>query len=327
MVYSELYHRGKEKLLLAGIEEAELEARLLLEYICKTTRSDLLAHGDREVEPEQESAYKELIGRRMHRIPLQHLTGEQEFMGLPFSVNGHVLIPRQDTEILVEEALRNLHDGMRILDMCTGSGCILISLLHYSNGCEGVGADISEEALAVARENARKLLGAGENPGDAEKLPGAGESSGDAEKLPGAGDDPEGGNMAALEECECGGGTGGIYFMSGDLFTNISGKFDVIVSNPPYIRRDVIDTLMPEVREHEPKQALDGGDDGLDFYRRIIEESREYLFGGGMLFFEIGYDQKEAVCTLMKEAGFLEIQTVKDYAGLDRVVYGTRSFE
>ncbi|HBA47098.1 MAG TPA: peptide chain release factor N(5)-glutamine methyltransferase [Lachnospiraceae bacterium] len=279
MVYSELYHRGKEKLLLAGIGEAELEARLLLEYVCKTTRSDLLAHGDREVAPDQESAYKDLIGRRMDRIPLQHLTGEQEFMGLPFSVNEHVLIPRQDTEILVEEVLRNLHDGMRILDMCTGSGCILISLLHYSNDCEGVGADISEEALAVARENARKLLGGGE-----------------------------------------------IHFISGDLFTNISGKFDVIVSNPPYIRRNVIDTLMPEVREHEPKQALDGGEDGLDFYRRIIGESREYLFGGGMLFFEIGYDQKEAVCTLMKEAGFLEIQAVKDYAGLDRVVYGTRSF-
>lgn len=280
MVYSELYHRGKEKLLLAGIGEAELEARLLLEYVCKTTRSDLLAHGDREVAPDQESAYRELIGRRMDRIPLQHLTGEQEFMGLPFSVNEHVLIPRQDTEILVEEVLRNLHDGMRILDMCTGSGCILISLLHYSNDCEGVGADISEEALEVARENARKLLGGGE-----------------------------------------------IHFISGDLFTNISGKFDVIVSNPPYIRRNVIDTLMPEVREHEPKQALDGGGDGLDFYRRIIEESREYLFRGGMLFFEIGYDQKEAVCTLMKEAGFLEIQAVKDYAGLDRVVYGTRCFD
>lgn len=280
MVYSELYHRGKENLLLAGIGEAELEARLLLEYVCKTTRSDLLAHGGREVAPEQENAYKELIGRRMDRIPLQHLTGEQEFMGLSFSVNEHVLIPRQDTEILVEEVLRNLHDGMRILDMCTGSGCILISLLHYSNDCEGVGADISEEALAVARENARKLLEGGE-----------------------------------------------IYFISGDLFTNISGKFDVIVSNPPYIRRNVIDTLMPEVREHEPKQALDGGEDGLDFYRRIIGESREYLFGGGMLFFEIGYDQKEAVCTLMREAGFLEIQTVKDYAGLDRVVYGTRSFD
>ena len=314
MVYRDLYRRGEEELRSAGIEESELEARLLLEYVCGTGRSDLLAHGDRAVGQEQEKEYEQLIGRRRMRIPLQHLTGVQEFMGLTFSVNEHVLIPRQDTEILVEEVLRNLHDGMRILDMCTGSGCILISLLHYSNRCEGVGADISEEALAVARENARRLLRAGEDGGSTEELPAAGKYT-------------EDGNAATLEEnagkCSC--GTDGICFVSGDLFTNISGKFDLIVSNPPYIRRNVIRTLMPEVREHEPLQALDGGEDGLDLYRRIIQESRGYLFGGGMLFLEIGYDQKEAVCALMKKAGFLEIQAVKDYAGLDRVVYGTCS--
>ena len=179
-----------------------------------------------------------------------------------------------------------------------------------------MGADISEEALAVARENARRLLRAGEDGGSTEELPAAGKYT-------------EDGNAATLEEnagkCSC--GTDGICFVSGDLFTNISGKFDLIVSNPPYIRRNVIRTLMPEVREHEPLQALDGGEDGLDLYRRIIQESRGYLFGGGMLFLEIGYDQKEAVCALMKKAGFLEIQAVKDYAGLDRVVYGTRSFD
>ncbi len=313
MVYSDLYHQGKEKLLSAGIDEADLEARLLLEYVCGTTRSDLLAHGDMAVSAAQEKRYEDLIGRRMTRIPLQHLTGVQEFMGLSFSVNAHVLIPRQDTEILVEEVLRNLHDGMRILDMCTGSGCILISLLHYSNDCEGVGADISEEALAVARENAEKLLDAGHSREDAEKLLDAGHSRENAEKLPDAGED--------------GSETGGICFVCSDLFAGISGKFDVIVSNPPYIRKDVIGTLMPEVREYEPLQALDGGEDGLVFYRKMIEESRKYLYGGGMLFFEIGYDQGSEVSRLMEQAGFLEIQVVKDYAGLDRVVYGTRSFD
>ncbi len=316
MIYSNLYHQGKEKLLLAGIDEAELEARLLLEYVCGTTRSDLLAHGDMAVSEEQENRYENLIGRRMTRIPLQYLTGTQEFMGLTFSVSEHVLIPRQDTEILVEEVLRNLHDGMRILDMCTGSGCILISLLHYSNDCEGVGADISEEALAVARENARKLLGAGKCQGNAEELPDDGECR-------------EDGSMAVLKETgvEDGNKTGAICFVCSDLFSNISGRFDIIVSNPPYIRRNVLGTLMPEVRKHEPLQALDGGEDGLELYRKIIEDSRAYLYGGGMLFFEIGYDQGREVSTLMEQAGFLEIQVVKDYAGLDRVVYGTRSVD
>ena len=316
MIYSNLYHQGKEKLLLAGIDEAELEARLLLEYVCGTTRSDLLAHGDMAVSEEQENRYENLIGRRMTRIPLQYLTGTQEFMGLTFSVSEHVLIPRQDTEILVEEVLRNLHDGMRILDLCTGSGCILISLLHYSNDCEGVGADISEEALAVARENARKLLGAGKCQGNAEELPDDGECR-------------EDGSMAVLKETgvEDGNKTGAICFVCSDLFSNISGRFDIIVSNPPYIRRNVLGTLMPEVRKHEPLQALDGGEDGLELYRKIIEDSRAYLYGGGMLFFEIGYDQGREVSTLMEQAGFLEIQVVKDYAGLDRVVYGTRSVD
>ncbi len=316
MIYSNLYHQGKEKLLLAGIDEAELEARLLLEYVCGTTRSDLLAHGDMAVSEEQENRYENLIGRRMTRIPLQYLTGTQEFMGLTFSVSEHVLIPRQDTEILVEEVLRNLHDGMRILDMCTGSGCILISLLHYSNDCEGVGADISEEALAVARENARKLLGAGKCQGNAEELPDDGECR-------------EDGSMAVLKETgvEDGNKTGAICFVCSDLFSNISGRFDIIVSNPPYIRRNVLGTLMPEVRKHEPLQALDGGEDGLELYRKIIEDSRAYLYGGGVLFFEIGYDQGREVSTLMEQAGFLEIQVVKDYAGLDRVVYGTRSVD
>ncbi|MCM1099857.1 MAG: peptide chain release factor N(5)-glutamine methyltransferase [Clostridium sp.] len=276
MTYRECYESGRESLKAAGVPEAALDAELLLEYVCGTDRNTLLAHGDREVVSEDRMRYEELIGRRALRIPLQYLTGRQDFMGLEFAVNEHVLIPRQDTEILVEEVMRHLHDGMRILDMCTGSGCILISLLRYSNDCQGVGADISPEALAVADANARRLIG------------------------------PE-----------------NIRFLRSDLFREVEGKFEIIVSNPPYIGSGVIPTLMPEVREHEPLSALDGGADGLDFYRRIAGEAPEYLAGGGMLFVEIGCDQGAQVQELFARNGFAEVRCVRDYAGLDRVVCGT----
>lgn len=291
MTYREIYEEGKGALAAAGIEEAELDARLLLEFVCKTNRNTLLVHGDRPVTAEEASAYRRLTEKRAKRIPLQHLTGTQDFMGLEFEVNEHVLIPRQDTEILVEEALRELHDGMHVLDMCTGSGCILISLLRYSNDCTGVGADISEEALRVAEKNAKRLL--------IKKETGEIEQAGDG--------------------CPA-------MFVQSNLFEKVEGQFDMIVSNPPYICTDVIETLMPEVREHEPRQALDGSADGLLFYRRIIEDSVGYLKRGGMLFFEIGYDQGEAVKTLMEQAGYLEVCVKKDYAGLDRVVSGTLGF-
>lgn len=291
MTYRELYDKGCGVLAAAGIEEAALDARFLLEYVCHTDRNELLVHGERPVKEEQEWMYLQLIAERRKRIPLQHLTGEQDFMGLTFQVNEHVLIPRQDTEILVEAVLKELHDGMSILDMCTGSGCILVSLLHYTNDCHGVGADISEKALEVARENARRLLGQDESALQKAK-------------------------PNAEQGCR-------VSFRQSDLFENITGKYDVIVSNPPYIRSKVIPTLMPEVREHEPLQALDGADDGLCFYRRIVAESRAHLARGGKLYFEIGYDQAEAVSGLMRNAGFLEVTVVKDYAGLDRVVYGT----
>ena len=157
MTYGELFWLGKQKLEKAGIGEADLDARLLLEFVCQTNRHDLLAHAEREVADAQAQRYRELITARAGHVPLQHLTGVQEFMGLPFLVDGSVLIPRQDTEILVEEAMKQLHDGFRILDMCTGSGCILLSLLHYSNDCLGVGADISPAALAMAQKNAKAL--------------------------------------------------------------------------------------------------------------------------------------------------------------------------
>nr|WP_305142597.1 HemK/PrmC family methyltransferase [uncultured Acetatifactor sp.] len=307
MTYGELYRRGRDALEAAGVPEAELDARLLLEWVCGTDRNDLLAHGDRERSAGEQEEYERLIAGRKGRIPLQHLTGVQAFMGLEFAVDGHVLVPRQDTEVLVEEALRNLHDGMRILDMCTGSGCILISLLHYSNDGRGVGADISGEALAVARGNAERLLGASACAWMRDGT----------EVLDGCGaDDPP-----CAEDRQ-----GRISLIESDLFDGIEGRFDIIVSNPPYIRSGEIPGLMPEVREHEPVLALDGGEDGLDFYRRILEGCRAHLCGGGMLFLEIGYDQGEAVSGLLAEAGFLEVAVVKDYAGLDRVVCGTLGF-
>lgn len=277
MNYRQVYELGKGRLEEANVAEAALDARLLLEYVCGTTRNDLLVHGDREVAKEQEEQYLECIMRRRARIPLQHITGVQDFMGLKFAVNEHVLIPRQDTEILVEEVMKDEFDGSRILDMCTGSGCILISLLHYSNWCEGVGVDISASALTVANTNAEKLL--------------------PEEKRP--------------------------VFVESNLFESVEGNFDIIVSNPPYIRTKVIGTLMPEVKDYEPMQALDGFEDGLFFYRRITEEAPKYLNKGGRLYFEIGHDQGEEVSALLEKAGFEQVRVVKDYAGLDRVVCGT----
>lgn len=274
MTYRELYDTGKRTLAREGIREADLDARLLLEFVCHTGRNDLLVHGERPVSREQTARYLSLIQARGAHRPLQYLTGEQSFMGLSFLVTPDVLIPRQDTEILTEEVLKNLHDGFRILDLCTGSGCILLSLLHYSNGCTGVGTDLSAKALDVARQNA-----------------------------------------LALQEPNAA-------FLQSDLFEKVEGQFEIIVSNPPYIRSDVIGTLMEEVRLHEPLMALDGGSDGLSFYRRIVKESRRHLCGGGQLFLEIGYDQREAVTALLREAGFRNVTAIPDYAGLDRVVYG-----
>lgn len=279
MTYRECYEQGCSTLQAAGIEEAILDARLLLEAVCGTDRNDLLVHGEQPVMPQAEEKYLHWIRQRTEHIPLQQLTGEQDFMGLTFSVNEHVLIPRQDTEILVEEVLKELHDRMRILDMCTGSGCILLSLLHYSNDCEGLGVDLSAEALEVAGRNVLKVL----TPEKAEHA----------------------------------------HFLQSDLFEKVEGKFEIIVSNPPYIASAEVEKLMPEVRDHEPRMALDGTEDGLHFYRRIIKEAGKHLVNSGMLFFEIGYDQGQAVSELMRAGGYREVQVVQDYAGLDRVVLGT----
>ncbi|MGN0155992.1 MAG: peptide chain release factor N(5)-glutamine methyltransferase [Lachnospiraceae bacterium] len=268
------YEYGVNLLIQSGITDAKTDTMILLEHFCHVTRNDLYAHGEKSLEAEEENRYLDALEKRKTHIPVQHLTGIQEFMGLPFSVNEHVLIPRQDTEILVEEVLRQMQDGFRILDMCTGSGCILLSLLHYSNDCVGVGADISDDALQIAKANAQKLEISAE-------------------------------------------------FIQSDLFEKITGKYDIIVSNPPYIKTSVIATLMEEVKDHEPVIALDGMDDGCYFYRKIIEESQNYLNIGGMLFFEIGYDQAEQVTAMMRDNHFRDVQVVQDYAGLDRVVFGT----
>lgn len=284
MKYQVLYKKGRDALAQAEVPEAELDARLLLEWVCHTDRQTLLAHGDREVSASEEAAYLRAIETRASRTPLQHITGTQNFMGLDLTAGPQALIPRQDTEVLAEEALRYLHDGMRILDLCTGSGCILLSLLRYSNDCIGVGADLSAEALELAGENAARL-----------------------------------GLAAETEQA------GRAAFVCGDLFEPVSGLFDLIVCNPPYIATEEIARLMPEVRDHEPRTALDGGADGLDFYRRIAREAPGHLQGGGMLFLEIGFDQAEAVMGLLREAGFLEVTLVRDFAGNDRVVHGVWS--
>ena len=273
MNYTEAFLLGMQRLKEAQLEEAQLDARLLLEEICGTDHNTLLCHGDREVSEAEEEQYRKTIEQRAQHVPLQHILGYQDFMGLRFQVNEHVLIPRQDTEILVEEAMRYLHDGMRILDLCTGSGCILLSLLHYSNDCEGTGVDISKEALQVAALNA-ELLGIKAD------------------------------------------------FLKSDLYEKVTGKFDLLVSNPPYIERKVIPTLMEEVREYDPYIALDGGEDGLDFYRRIIGGAQDYLKRGGQILMEIGSGQAQAVSELLREAGFKEIDVCRDFAGLDRVVSG-----
>lgn len=274
MQYQEMYRQGTVTLERAGIEEAALDARLLLEEVCKMDRTTLYAHGERELTEFEEAQYLRLIKDRADRIPLQHILGKTEFMGLSFLVDKNVLCPRPDTEVLVEEVLKHLHDGMRILDIGTGSGCILLSLLHYSNDCQGTGTDISAQALQIAKENEKRL------------------------------------RMQAD-------------FIESDLFEKVEGKFEIIVSNPPYIKSGEIEGLMPEVRDHEPHRALDGGEDGLLFYREITKAAKAYLPGGGMLFYEIGCEQGQAVKEIMEDNGFREVETVKDFSGLDRVVFGT----
>ena len=294
MTRREAYDYGVEQLEAEGIENADCDIRILLEDLCGVDREELFIQGDKVISRRESEIFMNAVNRRMGHYPVQYITGKQEFMGLTFSVNQNVLIPRMDTEILVEEVLKELMDGSRILDMCTGSGCILLSLLYYSNDCEGVGVDISQEALDVAKDNSGRLI-LDDTFDLLFQTGGKGKKHLDEEKRE---------------------------FIQSNLFNDVKGRFDIIVSNPPYIRSDVIPTLMEEVRDYEPMLALDGKEDGLYFYRKIIEKAPAYLNPEGKLFFEIGYDQADDVVLLMEEAGFKDVVVVKDYAHLNRVVWG-----
>ena len=275
----DIIKKAEEKLKEAGVVDFAVDSWLLAEFVFKINRTGFYMDPMMTVSKERADKYMELVGIRASKIPLQHITGSQEFMGYEFLVNEHVLIPRQDTENLVEEALKVIRPDMHVLDMCTGSGCILISLLKYAaerkhiTGGKAVGADISADALEVAKKNAQRL------------------------KVP-------------------------VIWVQSDIFENVSESFDLIVSNPPYIRTEVIQGLEDEVKLHDPWIALDGHEDGLYFYRRIVSESISHLNAGAWLMFELGHDQAEDVSKLMKNAGFSNIYVKKDLAGLDRVVCG-----
>ena len=291
MTYQRLEKDAVQILNDAMVPNPAVDARQLILYATGWSTAELLLHLPDEVPEEVCAVFMDCIRKREERIPLQHILGETEFMGLRFYVNEDVLCPRQDTETLVEEVLRRVRPGDRVLDLCTGSGCILVSVLKLGGGrsriggdlrripLTGVGCDISEPALEMARRNAWRN---------------------------------------GIEATRAA-------FYAGDLFDALprgSMEFDVIVSNPPYIRSGDIPDLMPEVRDHEPHTALDGGADGLNFYRRIMEKAKQYLNMDGYLFFEIGYDQGETVSAMLKEHGFSDVRVFQDLAGNDRVVMG-----
>jgi release factor glutamine methyltransferase len=268
--YRELLGAARSLLRQNGIIDADIDSWYLLEYVFGFKRSDYYLHGD-ELAPEAGNIkYMELVQKRAMHIPLQHITGTQEFMGLEFEVNEDVLIPRQDTELLVEEVLK-VSDGKNVLDMCCGSGCIIISLAKLGKPKKATGADISEKALAVAKKNAVK------NETD-------------------------------------------IDFIKSDLFNGVEESYDIIVSNPPYIPTSDIEMLMPEVKDHEPRLALDGMKDGLEFYRKIAAASGRHLAIPGYIFMEIGYNQGEAVKHILSGEGFCDVVVKKDLSGHDRVV-------
>lgn len=273
MTYREAVEFGTKCLTDAGVPDAALDAWYLLQMVCKIERSYYYVHGEEDITQDAQKEYEIAVQKRAEHIPLQYIIGEQEFMGLRFKVNSNVLIPRQDTETLVEQVLKTVKPGMKVLDLCTGSGCVLISVLKNAPELTGMGSDISKTALLVAKENAK------------------------------------------LHEVDA-------EWVRSDLFDNITETFDVIMANPPYIPTGEILSLMPEVRDFEPENALDGGADGLDFYRKIAGQVKDYLNPGGYVYMEIGYDQGEAVSELMRNAGFTEVEVIKDLARNDRVVKG-----
>jgi len=268
MTIKELYEYGKKHIIS---EESASETLILLEYLCDITQKDLLLTPEKNIGEEKKTDFFRFVERRNTGEPVQYITGYTYFYGLKFECDKNVLIPRFDTENLVFEALSKVKTNGRVLDICTGSGCIAISLKHERKDLIVIASDISENALKVARRNAVTL------------------------------------------ETQ-------VDFIQSDMFEKIEGKFDMIISNPPYIKSKVIDTLDENVKGYEPKAALDGGDDGLDYYRIIMREAAKYMNKNAYLCLEIGYDQKESVSDLLKESGFDDIKATKDLNGLYRVV-------
>ena len=288
----ELISIGAKQLRDAGVADAEIDAKELYCFMQNMDRTALMLRWQEVLQDNQCEAYFDLIERRASRVPLQHITGRQEFMGLPFEVNDKVLIPRQDTETMVEDALElidkgtlrgqeytdGLGKGTDVLDLCCGSGAIGISIAKLAKGAHVTCSDLSKEALEVAQRNAR------------------------------------------LNDCKS------VKFTESDMFAAFCGrlgkkKFNLIISNPPYIPPSVIEGLEPEVRDHEPMMALDGGEDGLDFYRIIAQQAPEHLKKGGVLMMEIGFDQKNAVKGLLQETGrFEKIVGLTDLTGKDRII-------
>ena len=273
MTIRELITIGEEKLKSAGIHDYANDARELLSLATGRDRTGLIMYINSEVANETAQRYYDLLMERAGRTPLQHITGEQEFMGYRFKVTKDVLVPRFDTELLVEEAAKRAILGAKILDLCTGSGIIGIALKKMCFGAEVTLTDVSDEALAVAAENAEL-------------------------------------NKADVK------------IIKSDMFGSLDPKekFTLIVSNPPYIPAEEIENLDPEVKDHDPRLALDGGEDGLDFYRIIASEAPKYLTAGGQVLLEIGHNQGETVTVLLKAAGFRDIEVLKDLSGNDRVV-------
>ncbi len=300
MTYKELLRQGKEELQTEGIEDADTDARLLLEYLTGMSRQDLLIHGDEEAEGKTDTTesvyekYKALLSERASHKPVQYITGMADFMGLQFHVDENVLIPRFDTEFLVEEMMREIGDGSSVLDMCTGSGCIILSLMRYKNDIDGAGADISRAALEIAKKNEELIF-------DTQTVKSQNNISLH--------------NYASKHKP--------VNWILTDMFENITGKYDYIVSNPPYIQSEVIPTLMPEVKDHEPHIALDGDTDGMKYYRIIAREAVKHLNPHGKLFLEIGYDEAKAITAILSENGYKNIKTLKDYSGNDRVAICT----
>ena len=273
MKIEELLKEGKIKLIENQIEDANLIARILLQFTLKLNRSEISLKEEQEVKKEDEKKYKEAIEKIVEGVPLQYITNTQEFYSLNFYVNENVLIPQPDTEILVEEVINvaKKENKTKILDMCTGSGCIGITLAYYLKNAKITASDISKKALEITKRNSKQ-------------------------------------NKVEIKLVES------------DLFKNIEEKFDIIVTNPPYIETNVIKSLSKQVQS-EPIIALDGGKDGLFFYRKLLEEAPKYLEKDGYLCMEIGYDQKEKVIELAKRTeAFSKIEAKQDLAGNDRII-------